>query len=72
MWTHLRLLFAASALTATGAQAQQAFYAGKQITILVNYDAGGPTDFDCCHAISAAISPAIRISFCRTWAAPAA
>src|SRR3954451_6119931 len=34
------------ALAATGAQAQQPFYAGKQITIMVNYDAGGPTDFE--------------------------
>jgi putative tricarboxylic transport membrane protein len=33
-------------LSATGAEAQQSFYAGKQITILVNYDAGGPTDFE--------------------------
>jgi tripartite-type tricarboxylate transporter receptor subunit TctC len=26
--------------------AQQPFYAGKQLTILVNYDAGGPTDLE--------------------------
>lgn len=28
------------------ATAQQPFYAGKQLTILVNYDAGGPTDLE--------------------------
>ena len=28
------------------AHAQQPFYAGKQLTILVNYDAGGPTDLE--------------------------
>src|SRR3954453_6646407 len=33
-------------LASAGAQAQQGFYAGKQITILGNYDAGGPTDFE--------------------------
>ena len=34
------LVFAASDARA------QTFYAGKQITILVNYDAGGPTDIE--------------------------
>jgi tripartite-type tricarboxylate transporter receptor subunit TctC len=34
------------AIGASKAQAQQGFYAGKQLTILVNYDAGGPTDFE--------------------------
>jgi tripartite-type tricarboxylate transporter receptor subunit TctC len=33
-------------MLAGGAAAQQPFYAGKQVTILVNYDAGGPTDFE--------------------------
>jgi len=33
-------------VAAAGAQAQPSFYAGKQLTILVNYDAGGPTDFE--------------------------
>src|SRR5262249_23196243 len=28
------------------AQEQKPFYAGKQLTILVNYDAGGPTDLE--------------------------
>lgn len=28
------------------AGAQQPFYAGKSLTILVNYDAGGPTDLE--------------------------
>jgi tripartite-type tricarboxylate transporter receptor subunit TctC len=45
--------------------------AGKQLTILVNYDAGGPTDLEArlLSAISVATSPAIRASSYRTWAA---
>jgi tripartite-type tricarboxylate transporter receptor subunit TctC len=38
------LTIAALALCCQNAEAQQPFYAGKQLTILVNYDAGGPTD----------------------------
>jgi tripartite-type tricarboxylate transporter receptor subunit TctC len=38
--------FAALLLSSTAAAAQQPFYAGKQLTILVNYDAGGPTDLE--------------------------
>jgi tripartite-type tricarboxylate transporter receptor subunit TctC len=40
------LVIAALALSCTSAGAQQPFYAGKQLTILVNYDAGGPTDLE--------------------------
>jgi len=41
------LTIAAFALCCSTANAQQkAFYAGKQLTILVNYDAGGPTDLE--------------------------
>ena len=41
------LTFVALALCCNTAAAQQkAFYAGKQLTILVNYDAGGPTDLE--------------------------
>ena len=40
------LSFAALLLCAGNADAQQPFYAGKQLTILVNYDAGGPTDLE--------------------------
>ena len=40
------LTIAALALCCTAAGAQQPFYAGKQLTILVNYDAGGPTDLE--------------------------
>ena len=40
------LTIAALALCCTHASAQQPFYAGKQLTILVNYDAGGPTDLE--------------------------
>jgi len=50
MWKYLpvpiSLSILALALAPVCAQAQQSFYAGKQITILVNYDAGGPTDFE--------------------------
>jgi tripartite-type tricarboxylate transporter receptor subunit TctC len=45
----LRRLAIAALLLAIGAanaQPQQSFYTGKQLTILVNYDAGGPTDFE--------------------------
>ena len=37
---------AALLLSASGAWAQQPFYAGKQLIVLVNYDAGGPTDLE--------------------------
>jgi tripartite-type tricarboxylate transporter receptor subunit TctC len=36
----------ALALGCNSADAQSPFYAGKQLTILVNYDAGGPTDLE--------------------------
>lgn len=39
-------IIAALALLCADAGAQQPFYAGKQLTILVNYDAGGPTDLE--------------------------
>ena len=35
-----------AALAASAATAQQPFYAGKQLIILVNYDAGGATDLE--------------------------
>lgn len=38
------LVIAALALCCNIAGAQQPFFAGKQLTILVNYDKGGPTD----------------------------
>jgi tripartite-type tricarboxylate transporter receptor subunit TctC len=40
------LAIAALALYCNNADAQRPFYAGKQLTILVNYDAGGPTDLE--------------------------
>jgi hypothetical protein len=40
------LITAALALCCTAAGAQQPFYAGKQLTVLVNYDSGGPTDIE--------------------------
>jgi tripartite-type tricarboxylate transporter receptor subunit TctC len=47
MLARSRLTIAALALCCNTAAAQQnAFYAGKQLTILVNYDAGGPTDLE--------------------------
>lgn len=46
MWKQRLLPILPFMLAAGGAQAQQPFYAGKQVTILVNYDAGGPTDFE--------------------------
>ena len=34
-------------LTAMGSNAEaQNFYAGKQLTVLINYEAGGPTDIE--------------------------
>jgi tripartite-type tricarboxylate transporter receptor subunit TctC len=42
-WSAVAALTCAAAASAT---AQQPFYAGKQLTILVNYDAGGPTDLE--------------------------
>lgn len=46
MLTRSCLIVAALALYCNGAGARQPFYAGKQITILVNYDSGGPTDIE--------------------------
>jgi len=46
MLTRVCLTVAALALGCTCSAAQQPFYAGKQLTILVNYDAGGPTDLE--------------------------
>src|SRR5262245_25200844 len=41
------LIIAAFALCCSAAHAEQKpFYAGKQLTILVNYDPGGPTDLE--------------------------
>ena len=40
------LTIVALAFLCNNAGAQQPFYAGKQLTILVNYDAGGPTDLE--------------------------
>ncbi len=39
-------LAAVSMTLPSPADAQTEFYAGKRLTILVNYDAGGPTDFE--------------------------
>jgi tripartite-type tricarboxylate transporter receptor subunit TctC len=46
MLTRSCLTIAALAFCCNAANAQQPFYAGKQLTILVNYDAGGPTDIE--------------------------
>jgi tripartite-type tricarboxylate transporter receptor subunit TctC len=46
MLTRSWLTIAVLAFCCNAAEAQQPFYAGKQITILVNYDAGGPTDIE--------------------------
>jgi len=46
MLTRRCLTIAALAFCCNAANAQQPFYAGKQLTILVNYDAGGPTDIE--------------------------
>ena len=46
MTTFRYLAVATLAFAATPVQAQQDFYAGKQLVILVNYDAGGATDLE--------------------------
>jgi tripartite-type tricarboxylate transporter receptor subunit TctC len=46
MLTRRCLIIAALTLSCHAAAAQQPFYAGKQLTILVNYDSGGPTDIE--------------------------
>ena len=46
MLTRSCLTIAVLALCCNASEAQQPFYAGKQLTILVNYDAGGPTDIE--------------------------
>jgi tripartite-type tricarboxylate transporter receptor subunit TctC len=46
MLTRSCLTIAALALCCSTAGAQQPFYAGKQLTIVVNYDSGGPTDLE--------------------------
>ena len=39
-------LVAASVIAATGAAAQEPFYKGKRLTLLINFAAGGPTDIE--------------------------
>src|SRR5947207_4793300 len=39
-------LFLAASFGHSGASAQEPFYAGKRLTVLVNYAAGGPTDIE--------------------------
>ena len=39
-------IVSAAALMASGAAAQEPFYKGKRLTIMVNYAAGGPTDIE--------------------------
>ena len=46
MLTRSCLTIVALALWCNASEAQQPFYAGKQLTLLVNYDAGGPTDIE--------------------------
>lgn len=46
MLTRACIAVTALAFCYSAADAQQPFYAGKQLTILVNYDAGGPTDLE--------------------------
>jgi tripartite-type tricarboxylate transporter receptor subunit TctC len=42
----LALLFAALAASAVAAHAEEPFYKNKQVTLLVNFAAGGPTDIE--------------------------
>src|SRR3954467_2755245 len=49
LFSHLRCAFIALlaiVATASGAAAQDPFYKGKRLTVLVNYAAGGPTDIE--------------------------
>src|SRR5262249_34775488 len=46
-WLHLiAALIATCATMVTGAAAQEPFYKGKRLAIMVNYAAGGPTDIE--------------------------
>ncbi|MBX9775118.1 MAG: hypothetical protein K2Y71_11975 [Xanthobacteraceae bacterium] len=46
MLTRRLLIIATFVSCCSGAAAQQPFYAGKQLTLLVNHDSGGPTDIE--------------------------
>jgi tripartite-type tricarboxylate transporter receptor subunit TctC len=43
---HAAVLAAVCALSASAASAQEPFYKGKRLTVMVNYAAGGPTDIE--------------------------
>jgi tripartite-type tricarboxylate transporter receptor subunit TctC len=46
MSVRLVALVAALAITTTAASAQNAYYKGKRLTVLINFTAGGPTDIE--------------------------
>src|ERR1700752_5053692 len=46
LMTTVAIVAAACGHNASGSALAQDFYAGKRLTILVNYDAGGPTDIE--------------------------
>ena len=60
---------------ALSAAAQEPYYKGKRLTVLINFAAGGPTDIEgrlfAKHLEQAYRRPSDRLS-CRTWMAPAA
>ena len=70
----LALCAALACAAASVAAADEPFYKGKRLTLLVNYAAGGPTDVEArlLPGTCPSTSMASRISSCRTWKAAAA
>ena len=64
----------ALAMLATGAEANEPFYKGKRLSVLINYGAAAPptSKAACLRATSAGTSTASPTSSCRTSTAPAA
>ena len=62
------------AMTVAAGHAQEPFYKGKRLTVLVNFAPGGPTDIEgrLFAKYRPATSTASPTSSCRTWTAPAA
>jgi tripartite-type tricarboxylate transporter receptor subunit TctC len=66
-------LCAVLAVAAPTAHAEEPFYKGKRLNLLINFAAGGPSDIEgrLLVSISSSISTGRRTSLCRIRTAPA-
>jgi putative tricarboxylic transport membrane protein len=62
--------------SASHAAADEPFYRGKRVALIINFAAGGPTDIEgrllAKHLVKSSTSRATRASSSRTWTARAA